>query len=351
MSATWRPKGGQCHCPPCRHTGAHNCLQLGRNVQTILLSVPWTWNFGEPAGSIRECTFKLIGRSSEWRASRFQARLRMITDAFTLGRLAKDFKTVVLSTVGAEAGLTAALIKLRSRSTRVIVFDFLAPKAEFPHWMARAMLGFIDRFLVIRSGDCAMLGRRFGVPAQRCSFLRWPVRADQIPTTTSEAGYVYAAGWAHRDWPTLVEALDQSKLPAKIAPGREVDVPADSRHRIEVLDMPSPDQGRQLAAHASVIAVVMVDTDLPSGPLVLLDAMAAGKAVVATAVNGTRDYVRAEQTALVVPPGNPASLSAALTRLASDPELRARLGAAARTETLDRCSLERFWEGLADQCQ
>jgi glycosyltransferase involved in cell wall biosynthesis len=67
-------------------------------------------------------------------------------------------------------------------------------------------------------------------------------------------------------------------------------------------------------------------------PVVLLEAMAAGKAVVATSVPGIEDVVRPGHDGLLVPPGDPAALASAVSDLLSDAELRARLGAsAART--------------------
>ncbi|WP_341359330.1 glycosyltransferase [Georgenia sp. M64] len=316
----------------------------------VLMSTSWTWNLGEP-DDLGEVTLTLLRRRSDWGLSRAATRRGMLAYAASLAWRAGAYDAVVLSTVGVEAALTALLIKVRSRSTRVVVFDFLAPRRELPRSLASLLFRGIDRFLVIRSGDVAMLARRFGVPRERCVFVPWPVRADQVPADVGEDGYVYSAGWAHRDWRTLVAALDEQRLVAKIAPGRDVDVPERSRGRVEVVEMPPPEVGRSLAARASVVAVVMEETDLPAGPLVLLDAMAAGKAVVATAVNGTRDYVRDGETALVVPPGDAAALGAALTRLIADAELRSSLGRAARAEVLERCSLERFWGEVAAQCR
>lgn len=318
-------------------------------MQRIVLSVPWTWNFGTPPPDSHSA-FHVLARSSDWGVKRAKACLLLASDAFKLARQAAGSSAVIISTVGAEAGPIAALIKLRSRSTRVVVFDFLAPRTDLPKWIARRLFRFVDRFLVIRSGDCLMLERRFGIPRNRSVFVPWPVRTDQIPTDISEEGYLYSAGWAHRDWPTLLEALDGTGVHAKLAPGGDIDVPAGAHDRIEVLQMPSPDAGRQLMAKASVVAVVLRDTDLPSGPLVLLDAMATGKAVVASDVNGTRDYVSNSETALVVPPGDPKALSHAIALLASEPELRLRIGRAAREEILERCALDRFWQALEDQC-
>lgn len=321
-------------------------------MANVLVSVPWTWSFGDPPLWLtQEADVRLIPRSRDWGLSRSRARVLLILDAITLARQVDDADAVVLATLGAEAGLFARLIRRRAKKARVVVFDFLAPRRELPSPLATSIFSSVDRFLVIRTGDRVMLRRRFGVPEERSAFLRWPVRPELLPVHVSDGDYVYAAGWAHRDWPTLVRALAQTGLSAVLAPGRPLEVPEEARHRVTVLaDMPTPDEGRRLTAGARIVAVVMSDTDLPSGPLVLLDALAAGKAVVATDVNGTRDYVEHGHTALVVPPGDVTRLANALEQLASDAGLRARLGDAARVDTLERSVLDRFWRDMISEC-
>lgn len=63
--------------------------------------------------------------------------------------------------------------------------------------------------------------------------------------------------------------------------------------------------------------------------LVVQEAMAAGLAVVATEVGGLPDLVD-ERTGILVPPGAPAAIAAAVDLLLADPERRADLGAAGR---------------------
>jgi glycosyltransferase involved in cell wall biosynthesis len=58
-----------------------------------------------------------------------------------------------------------------------------------------------------------------------------------------------------------------------------------------------------------------------------LEAMACGRAVVATRVGGLMEAVVDGRTGLLVPPDDAGALAAALVRLHADPELRARLGA------------------------
>jgi len=60
-------------------------------------------------------------------------------------------------------------------------------------------------------------------------------------------------------------------------------------------------------------------------PIGVLEAMAMGKAVVASDVDGTREALFHENNGLLVPPADPAALTAAILRLAQDRPLREQL--------------------------
>lgn len=84
-----------------------------------------------------------------------------------------------------------------------------------------------------------------------------------------------------------------------------------------------------------------------SGSISLLEAMQLGKAIVASGVDGILEDVEHERSALLVPPGCPASLMEALRRVLHDADLRVRLGSRAETAFWERFSAEIFAEGLA----
>lgn len=68
---------------------------------------------------------------------------------------------------------------------------------------------------------------------------------------------------------------------------------------------------------------------------VVLEAMACGVPVVASRVGGIPDLVRDGETGLLVPPGDPAALAAALDRLLADAARRRAMGAAAAARSAD----------------
>jgi glycosyltransferase involved in cell wall biosynthesis len=74
----------------------------------------------------------------------------------------------------------------------------------------------------------------------------------------------------------------------------------------------------------------------------LLDAMAAGKPVVATTAGGMPEVVVDGETGILVPPRDDHALADAIIRLLSDPGLRKRMGDAGRSLAYARFSAERM---------
>jgi glycosyltransferase involved in cell wall biosynthesis len=70
-------------------------------------------------------------------------------------------------------------------------------------------------------------------------------------------------------------------------------------------------------------------------PCAIVEAMAAARPVVATAVNSVPDIVISGETGLLVPPGRPDLLSRALAHLVEDPLVAARLGYSGRARLGD----------------
>jgi len=76
-------------------------------------------------------------------------------------------------------------------------------------------------------------------------------------------------------------------------------------------------------------------------PVSLLEAMAAGKAVVVTAVGGMPEVIRTGENGIVVPPGDSAALGAAMERLIEDSGARAKMGNLASAEAARDFDIDR----------
>jgi starch synthase len=98
----------------------------------------------------------------------------------------------------------------------------------------------------------------------------------------------------------------------------------------------------QLLSHARVFACPSVYEPLG---IVNLEAMACGAAVVASRVGGIPEVVADGETGLLVPPGDPAALAAALNELVADPARAEAMGQAGRK----RAVAEFGWATIAAQ--
>lgn len=121
---------------------------------------------------------------------------------------------------------------------------------------------------------------------------------------------------------------------------------------IDVVGWVDPATRDGLLGRADIFVLPSYDEGLP---MAILEAMAHGVVPLATPVGGIPDAVTDDVDGLLVRPGKPAELAAALQRLTDDAELRGRLGEAARkrAQTFDiagwRAQLAVLWLRLASR--
>ncbi|MEO5819962.1 MAG: glycosyltransferase, partial [Vicinamibacteraceae bacterium] len=82
--------------------------------------------------------------------------------------------------------------------------------------------------------------------------------------------------------------------------------------------------------------VVVLTSKNEGSPVALIEAMAAGRAVVSTRAGGVEDVVTDGETGVIVPIGDASAVARAIVDLIEDPHRAARLGAAARASVVGR---------------
>lgn len=254
-----------------------------------------------------------------WRRSRLALR-----DAFRAFATSRGCDAVIVTTTGIDAVLLAMLLRLR-RGQRLALYDLLLPRSRKARRLARWALKRVDVWIVIRRGDAGTFERELG--ASQCHFVPFPAYAPMTEAVAEEP-FVYAAGSAHRDWLTLVNAASRYGVKTLISTNDSVF--AETGGPVTVVPLKSPSEGLATMGRAAIVCVPLRDTELPSGPLVVLDALSAGKALVASDVNGTRDYV-GPYTGVLVPPGDADALGSVLRALMDDHERRRELSQRARS--------------------
>jgi glycosyltransferase involved in cell wall biosynthesis len=116
-----------------------------------------------------------------------------------------------------------------------------------------------------------------------------------------------------------------------------------NRDRVDVLPFVSRTEMPALYARHDIFVFPSLMEGLP---IVLLEAMATGMPVVTTETCGMMDFVEDGHSGLLVEPANAEEFAASMRRFVESPELRERLGRAAR-ETMKRHT----WERAAKQLE
>lgn len=214
--------------------------------------------------------------------------------------------------------------------------------------------------LVAECGDTAKVGLIYNgietgapIPAEERAFARREFALS--PDTLALVTVANLISYKGHDDLLQALALAQPKLPRDwrlLAAGRDDGVGAALRQRAAALGLHEhvhwlgerPDVTALLAA--ADIAVLASHQEGFSNSLI--EAMAAGLPVVATAVGGNSDAVVPGQTGLLVPPREPAALSEAIVALAADATLRGRLGTQARQRAAAHFSMEACMQRYAN---
>ena len=155
---------------------------------------------------------------------------------------------------------------------------------------------------------------------------------------------VKAAARLLRDRPNTTVRLigkdtDTAPLDTSVARWLADMIPIDLRDRI-VLE--GHVERKAAIAAAERAGVLCFPATWDNWPYAVLEAMAAGRCIVASNASGHAEMLEHEHTALLVEPGDVAGLAAALARALDDADLRASLGNAARARAMEWGDPARF---------
>jgi glycosyltransferase involved in cell wall biosynthesis len=195
---------------------------------------------------------------------------------------------------------------------------------------------------------------RFGIPREKLIFSPYGVDADFFDKASSADGEIIVSVGrdAGRDYPTLFKAAAGLKYQYTVVASQK-NIPPDTQipTNVSVFYNRSMVEVRDLLASARLVVVVSKNIDIPdgsdcSGQTVILEALAAGKAVIATYRPWIADYLVDGEDLLVVPPNDPGAIQGAIERLWVDSEIRKRLAESGHQKVLAGYTTKAFSDAL-----
>jgi glycosyltransferase involved in cell wall biosynthesis len=103
---------------------------------------------------------------------------------------------------------------------------------------------------------------------------------------------------------------------------------------------------RDVAPWYAICDVVVLASASEGTPVTIIEALAAGRPVVATRVGGVPDVVEEGETGFLVRPGDTHALAERLEILARDPERRVAMGETGRERVLERYAVGRLVDDI-----
>ncbi len=264
----------------------------------------------------------------------------------------------VIFTDGEQVGLPLAALLwfTRHRPKHLMIVHILSVPKKALLVRALGLRHRIDRAIVYATAQERYLVDELKFPPERVVLSPFMVDTGFFaPNSVTNEGLplLCSAGLEFRDYPTLVEAvrdLDVRVVLAAASPWSKrddssegIDIPAN----VEV-DRLGFEQLRTLYAEADLVVVPVVETDFQAGITTILEAMAMAKPLICTRTTGQTDTISDGVTGVYVPPGDVEALRSAILRLLDSPDERRRLGAAARSWTVEHADIEVYASRLAD---
>ena len=245
--------------------------------------------------------------------------------------------------------LAAILKATQARMPHIALFSWISTPKKAA--VLRHVHSHIHRLVLWSSIQYEFAVNSLGIPPSRIVELRWLVDQKFWRPMPGPTDMICAVGREMRDYSTLVEAIRGLSVPCHIA--AKVDIgktdqwmtdlrdPTVLPPHITVGSKPYPEL-RALYARSRFVVLPLHPTDTDNGVTAMTEAMAMGKAVICTRVDGQRDVLQDGVNGIFVPPRDPRALREAIEYLWTHPEVCERMGQAGRKHIERFHTLDRF---------
>lgn len=206
----------------------------------------------------------------------------------------------------------------------------------------------VDRFIAV-SQFMADAVTRWRVPREKVTLLYNGVAVgnEQPPALESSDPYILYLGRLSPEKGLLTLGRAQQGSGVRIVIAGTGPLEATLRQEFPSLELIGHQSGTDLQKWvAEASAIVIPSQSHENCPMSVLEAMAAGKAVIGSRIGGIPELVVHEKTGLLFQPGDAMALRAALQRVQNHPAERATMGKQGFLTAREHFSLDQHYEGL-----
>jgi glycosyltransferase involved in cell wall biosynthesis len=206
---------------------------------------------------------------------------------------------------------------------------FLLPSETIKLWLVRLALSPVDRLITFSRSEYSFWEKYLGFSGRIC-YVPLGVDIDFFQPTEQTGDYIFSAGGAERDYPTLLSAFEQINVKLALLARGNVTKEVKLTENVELIPAVSDTRYRDLLSQAKFVVIPLKNVAATFGGTTILEAMAAGKAVVASRAGGAAEYIVDGETGILVQPGNVNELKQKIIFLLEHPEEAERIGKNAR---------------------
>ena len=249
----------------------------------------------------------------------------------------------------------AALFKFVKRRPRIIIVNHYLSNPKKAFLFSRLHLqDSVDALICLNEYQANFLERELAVSPQKVLRVHYGGMVDGsffLPGVNEgeKQQYLLSVGRESRDYATLFEAVRNSQIRLKVVASgisgsdKYLDkIPVGRLHNVQIFEHISYTELRNLYERCSFVVIPMHNVDYPAGLTAIMEAMAMGKAVIATYSRGIEEFIDDSVNGLWTEPGNPIALREKILFLWNNPQLAQQMGQQARESVKSRVDLTRF---------
>lgn len=322
---------------------------------------PWWWDDIEHDPVRCQLDHKKIllkgGRLSSVVSLRFVVFVAQVFSVLLRAR--HRYRNILTFECGFESFLIAFIQTLtRSRRPRHVILQFIMREkgqglsSRMKYLFMRWCFSSVHLCVCSSRAESQYYQKIFGWSSAKLHYI--PLHTDPRlldRESSKNEGFVLSAGRTFRDYGTLLGAFRQLDVPLLIVASRWSIDPSDIPPNVKIqYDMPGSEL-MAIMARCLAVVVPLEERMISIGQSVVLQAMTLGKAVIATRVNGTEDYIEHMKTGILVPSKDPGAIRDAVSLLINNEDIRSKLGRAAQDRVKQMYLPDHYARAVSDRLQ